>query len=75
VAEETNTTFVVLEPDLKEVPSIPINTLVQEFIRNLSKFFTSILYSNPLLSQTAFSLDDAHTRKDKAMLQFMITWD
>ena len=76
VAEEKNTTSNVLEADLKEVPSIPINTLAQEFIRNLSKLFSSILYSDPLLSQTAaFSSNDAHTEEAKARLQFMITGD
>ncbi|KAM0846310.1 hypothetical protein ACQ4PT_055752 [Festuca glaucescens] len=74
VSEGKNTTFIVLEPVLKEAPSTMTNTLAQEFIRNPSKLWwnnsslqlqTSIPYHHKLLLWARMMLI---SQEDKAML-------
>jgi hypothetical protein len=74
VSEEKSTTFIVLEPVLKEAPSMITNTLAQEFIRNPSKLWwnnsslqlhTSIPYHHKLLLWARMMLI---SQEDKAML-------
>ena len=72
--EEKDSTFIVLEPVLKEAPSTAVNTLAQEFICNPSKLWwndssnqlqTSIPYSHKLLLWARMMLI---SEEDKAML-------